>query len=44
MLIKEKSLCKIRKYLPPMIYVPKILIKRFIRNSKYCPIWIRNYF
>lgn len=44
MMIKEKALCKMWKYLTPMIYIPKIVIKRFVIKNKYCPIWIRKYF
>ena len=44
-----KSLCIIKKYPPPMIYkIPtvflKIIKKEIPINTKFCPIWIRNFF
>ncbi len=45
-MISNKSIIKIRKYLPLTIYYlpkfTKIIVKKFVKT--YCPIWVRNYF
>ena len=38
--MKSKAIVLFRRYPPPMIYVPPLIIN----VKKYCPIWIRNYF
>lgn len=45
-MISDRSIAKVKKYLPPTIYyiqkITKITAKKIV--NKYCPIWVRNYF